>query len=224
MTEYLNTIIKTRLFDNIDKKEIPNILNNFKSQKKLYEKGNIIIDMGDKVEAIYIILNGKIEISKEYDDTRKNIVNILESGEIFAEAMALSTNKISQITAISLSKSEILKINIKDIFDNNLEKNKNIFIENLLKIISDKNKFLSMKNDILSQKSLRSKIILYLEYMSNMQKSEKQKSKKITVPYSRDKLAEFISADRSALSRELNRLAKEKIIELNGSKINILNI
>ena len=113
MTEYLNTIIKTRLFDNIDKKEIPNILNNFKSQKKLYEKGNIIIDMGDKVEAIYLILNGKIEISKEYDDTRKNIVNILESGEIFAEAMALSTNKISQITAISLSKSEILKINIK---------------------------------------------------------------------------------------------------------------
>lgn len=219
MTEYLNTIIKTRLFDNIDKKEIPNILNNFKSQKKLYEKGNIIIDMGDKVEAIYIILNGKIEISKEYDDTRKNIVNILESGEIFAEAMALSTNKISQITAISLSKSEILKINIKDIFYNNLEKNKNIFIENLLKIISDKNKFLSMKNDILSQKSLRSKIILYLEYMSNMQKSEK-----INIPYSRDKLAEFISADRSALSRELNRLAKEKMIELNGNKINIIDI
>ena len=219
MTEYLNTIIKTRLFDNIDKKEIPNILNNFKSQKKLYEKGNIIIDMGDKVEAIYIILNGKIEISKEYDDTRKNIVNILESGEIFAEAMALSTNKISQITAISLSKSEILKINIKYIFDNDLEKNKNIFIENLLKIISDKNKFLSMKNDILSQKSLRSKIILYLEYMSNMQKSEK-----INIPYSRDKLAEFISADRSALSRELNRLAKEKMIELNGNKINIIDI
>ena len=219
MTEYLNTIIKTRLFDNIDKKEIPNILNNFKSQKKLYEKGNIIIDMGDKVEAIYLILNGKIEISKEYDDTRKNIVNILESGEIFAEAMALSTNKISQITAISLSKSEILKINIKDIFDNNLEKNKNIFIENLLKIISDKNKFLSMKNDILSQKSLRSKIILYLEYMSNMQKSEK-----INIPYSRDKLAKFISADRSALSRELNRLAKEKMIELNGNKINIIDI
>ena len=219
MTEYLNTIIKTRLFDNIDKKEIPNILNNFKSQKKLYEKGNIIIDMGDKVEAIYLILNGKIEISKEYDDTRKNIVNILESGEIFAEAMALSTNKISQITAISLSKSEILKINIKDIFDNNLEKNKNMFIENLLKIISDKNKFLSMKNDILSQKSLRSKIILYLEYMSNMQKSEK-----INIPYSRDKLAEFISADRSALSRELNRLAKEKMIELNGNKINIIDI
>lgn len=219
MINYIDIIIKTNLFENIDKKEIPNILENFKSQKKSCDKGNIIIDAGDKVESIYIILNGKIEISKEYDDTRKNIVNILESGEIFAEAIALSTNKISPITAVSLSKSELIKINVKNIFDNNLKNNKNIFIENLLKIISDKNKFLSIKNDILSQKSLRSKIILYLKYMSNM-----QKSKKITVPYSRDKLAEFISADRSALSRELNRLAKEKIIELNGSKINILNI
>ena len=219
MTDYINEIIKTNLFENIDKKEISNILENFKSQKKSYEKGNIIIDRGDKVESIYIILNGKIEISKEYEDTRKNIVNIFESGEIFAEAIAFSTNKISPIIAISLTKSEVIKIYIKNIFDNNFEKNKNIFIENLLKIISDKNKFLSIKNDILSQKSLRSKIILYLKYMSNM-----QKSKKITVPYSRDKLAEFISADRSALSRELNRLAKEKIIELNGSKINILNI
>ena len=154
MTEYIKAIIKTNLFDNIDKKEIPNILENFKSQKKSYDKGNIIIDSGDKVESIYIILNGKIEISKEYDDTRKNIVNILESGEIFAEAIALSTNKISPITAISLNKSELIKIDIKYIFDNNLEKNnKNIFIENLLKIISDKNKFLSIKNDILSQKS-----------------------------------------------------------------------
>lgn len=218
MKEYIDIIIKTRLFDNIDKNEIENILNNLKSQKKYFDKGNIIIDIGDKVEALCIILEGKVEVSKEYEDARKNIVNILEEGEIFAEAIALSSNKISPIQALSLGKTKILKINAKDIFENNSDK-KNIFIENLLKIISDKNKFLSMKNDILSQKSLRSKIILYLEYMSNMQKSEK-----IIIPYSRDKLAEFISADRSALSRELNRLAKEKMIELDKSKIKIIDI
>lgn len=218
MKEYIDIIIKTRLFENIDKQEIENILNNFKSQKKYFDKGNTIIDIGDKVEAIYIILEGKVEVSKEYEDARKNIVNILEEGEIFAEAIALASNKISPIQVLSLVKTKILKINAKDIFEGNFDK-KNIFIENLLKIISDKNKFLSMKNDILSQKSLRSKIILYLEYMSSMQKSEK-----IIVPYSRDKLAEFISADRSALSRELNRLAKENMIELDKSKIKIINI
>ena len=55
--------------------------------------------------------------------------------------------------------------------------------------------------------------------MSNIQKSSN-----VVIPYNRDKLAEFISADRSALSRELNRLYKENIINLNGNKISIINI
>ncbi|WP_143277880.1 helix-turn-helix domain-containing protein, partial [Brachyspira sp. G79] len=104
------------------------------------------------------------------------------------------------------------------IFNTN-NNDKNIFLQNLLMVISDKNKFLAFKNDILSQKSLRSKIILYLKYMSNI-----QKSRNIVIPYNRDKLAEFISADRSALSRELNRLSKENIIKLDGSKITIIKL
>ncbi|WP_300368625.1 Crp/Fnr family transcriptional regulator [Brachyspira sp.] len=217
MDNYIDIIIKSRIFDNIEKNEIINILNNIKSQKKSFIKGNIIIDIGDVVESIYIILKGKIEVSKEYDDTKKNIVNILNEADIFAEAIAFSTNKISSIQAISLNNTEILKIDIKNIFNSN--KDNIILIQNLIKIISDKNKFLTFKNDILSQKSLRTKITMYLKYMSNIQKSSN-----IIIPYNRDKLAEFISADRSALSRELNRLSKENIIKLDGSKISIINI
>ena len=218
MENNIDIIIKSNLFHNISNNEIIDLLIDFKYEKKYFEKGNIIIDMGDEVDSIYIIINGQVEISKEYDDTRKNIVNILNEGEIFAEALALSTNKISYIQAISLNKSEIIKINVKNIF-NAQSNNKNIFIENLLRVISDKNKFLAFKNDILSQKSLRSKIILYLKYMSNI-----QKTKNIIIPYNRDKLAEFISADRSALSRELNRLSKSNMIKLDGNKISIINI
>ncbi|MEI0489545.1 Crp/Fnr family transcriptional regulator [Brachyspira pulli] len=218
MENNIDIIIKSNLFHNISNNEIIDLLIDFKYEKKYFEKGNIIIDMGDEVDSIYIIINGQVEISKEYDDTRKNIVNILDEGEIFAESLAFATNKISYIQAISLNKTEIIKIEVKNIF-NAVNDNKNIFIENLLRVISNKNKFLAFKNDILSQKSLRSKIILYLKYMSNL-----QKTKNIIIPYNRDKLAEFISADRSALSRELNRLSKSNMIKLDGNKISIINI
>ncbi|ADG72535.1 Crp/Fnr family transcriptional regulator [Brachyspira murdochii] len=218
MEKYIDIIKKSNLFCNMNDKQIIVLLEDFKSEKKYFDKDNIIIDAGDKIDSIYIILKGKVEISKEYDDTRKNIVNILNYGDIFAEALAFSANKISSIQAISLDKTEILKINIKNIFNTN-NNDKNIFLQNLLMVISDKNKFLAFKNDILSQKSLRSKIILYLKYMSNI-----QKSRNIVIPYNRDKLAEFISADRSALSRELNRLSKENIIKLDGSKITIIKL
>ncbi|WP_157143282.1 Crp/Fnr family transcriptional regulator [Brachyspira pilosicoli] len=209
MEKYIDIILKSSLFSNIDRNDVLNMINSF--QNKSYKKGNTIIDIGDYIDNIYLILDGMVEVSKEYDDARKNIVNILNAGDIFAESFALSTNKISTIQALSFTDSKILKINTNNIFNNS------IFLKNLIRVLSDKNIFLSIKNDILSQKSLRSKIMLYLKYMSNIQKSNN-----IVIPYNRDKLAEFISSDRSALSRELNRLSKEKIIKLEGNKITIL--
>ena len=209
MEKYIDIILKSSLFSNIDRNDVLNMINSF--QNKSYKKGNTIIDIGDYIDNIYLILDGMVEVSKEYDDARKNIVNILNAGDIFAESFALSTNKISTIQALSFTDTKILKINTNNIFNNA------IFLKNLIRVLSDKNIFLSIKNDILSQKSLRSKIMLYLKYMSNIQKSNN-----IVIPYNRDKLAEFISSDRSALSRELNRLSKEKIIKLEGNKITIL--
>ena len=211
MEEYIDIILKSSLFNNIDRNEVLNIIDGFGYQNKSYQKGNTIIDIGDYIDNIYLILDGMVEVSKEYDDARKNIVNILNAGDIFAESFALSTKKISTIQALSFTDTKILKINTNNIFNNA------IFLQNLIRVLSDKNIFLSIKNDILSQKSLRSKIMLYLKYMSNIQKSNN-----IVIPYNRDKLAEFISSDRSALSRELNRLSKEKIIKLEGNKITIL--
>ena len=219
MEQYVDAIINSNIFNNIDKNEIINILNDFKAQKKHFDKGNAIIEMGDKVNSVYIIAKGEIEISKEYEDTRKNIVNILTDGDIFAEAFAFSSNQISSIQAISLNSSDIIEIKSINILNSKNNDTKNKFIENLLRVISDKNKFLAFKNDILSQKSLRSKIIIYLKYMSNIQKSSN-----ILIPYNRDKLADFIAADRSALSRELNKLYKENIIKLDGNRISIINI
>ena len=211
MEKYIDIILKSSLFNNIDRDEVLNIINGFGYQNKSYKKGNTIIDIGDYIDNIYLILDGSVEVSKEYDDARKNIVNILNAGDIFAESFALSTKKISTIQALSFTDTKILKINTNNIFNNA------IFLQNLIRVLSDKNIFLSIKNDILSQKSLRSKIMLYLKYMSNIQKSNN-----IIIPYNRDKLSEFISSDRSALSRELNRLSKEKIIKLEGNKITIL--
>ena len=219
MEKYIDTLINSNIFNEIPKEEIINILNDFKYKNKHFSKGSTIIDIGDKVHNIYIIAKGKIEISKEYEDARKNIVNILTDGDIFAEAFAFSSNKISSIQAISLDPSDIIEIEAMSIFNSKNNYTKDKFIENLLRVISDKNKFLAFKNDILSQKSLRNKIIIYLKYMSNIKKSSN-----VVIPYNRDKLAEFISADRSALSRELNRLYKENIINLNGNKISIINI
>ena len=83
MEEYIDIILKSSLFNNINRDNIFNIINSFGYQNKSYKKGNTIIDIGDYIEHIYLILDGMVEVSKEYDDARKNIVNILNAGDIF---------------------------------------------------------------------------------------------------------------------------------------------
>ena len=70
---------------------------------------------------------------------------------------------------------------------------------------------------ILSQKKLRNKIKVYL------QTQEFSEDGTIQIPFSRNKMAEFLYVDRSALSRELCRMRDSGILAFSGSKITIVD-
>ena len=57
------------------------------------------------------------------------------------------------------------------------------------------------------KKTTREKILSYLSAQSM-----KQNSQKITIPFNRQQLADYLSVDRSALSNELSKMQKEGMI------------
>lgn len=71
---------------------------------------------------------------------------------------------------------------------------------------------------ILSQRSLRSRIMMYL----TMQAGQRG-TKGFHIPFSREELASFLCVNRSALSRELGRLQREGVIQFRGNQFAILN-
>ena len=88
---------------------------------------------------------------------------------------------------------------------------------NLLQELSNQITFFNVKLRILSQKKLRDKLKIYLQTL------EQSKEGVIHLPLTRNKLAEFLYVDRSALSRELCRLRDEGILTFSGSNIKILD-
>ena len=64
------------------------------------------------------------------------------------------------------------------------------------------------KIEITSKKTLREKILCYLNI-----ESQKQGTKTFQSPLGRVEMAEYLCADRSALTRELNNMRKEGIIQ-----------
>lgn len=71
--------------------------------------------------------------------------------------------------------------------------------------------------DILSQRSIRGKLIKYLYYQMLL-----QKKRELALPLSLSELAGFLAVDRSAMMRELKKMNNENIIVSKGQKITIL--
>ena len=75
---------------------------------------------------------------------------------------------------------------------------------------------LNFKIQLLAQPTLRDKLLFYLHLTQNALHRNS-----FTLPFTREKLAQFISADRSAVSRELSRMKDEGIIKIEGKTITL---
>lgn len=89
-------------------------------------------------------------------------------------------------------------------------------MENLMQLIAKNNMELIKKIRILTQGSLRKKIMLYLSILA-----KEQHSNTISLPFGRDKLANYLFCDRSAVSRELGRMSRDGIIVLSKTEITL---
>ena len=87
-------------------------------------------------------------------------------------------------------------------------------LENILREVARDAVYLNLKIQLLSQPTLRDKLLFYLNVMH-----DSQHSRVFTIPFTREKLAQFICADRSAVSRELSRMQREGIITIEGKQI-----
>jgi CRP-like cAMP-binding protein len=73
------------------------------------------------------------------------------------------------------------------------------------------------KVEIISKKSLREKILTYLSIQS-----QAQNSRYFEIPLSRQALAAYLSADRTALARELGNMKADGLIDFDKNMFRIL--
>ena len=89
---------------------------------------------------------------------------------------------------------------------------------NLMAVLARKNLFLSEKLRHLSRRTLREKLLSYLE-----QQALSAGKNSFTIPFDRQELADYLCADRSALSREIGKLRREGVLESRGSAFTLLD-
>jgi CRP-like cAMP-binding protein len=140
----------------------------------------------------------------------KSIIANLTAGSVFGESFLGRLGEKSVVSYFSVSESEVLMLPLEKLLSDNAYYSDAYrrLLCNIVSTIADNNTRLIEKNDILCRKTLRSKILAYLE-----QEAQMNGSKHFTIPFNRTDLANYLDADRSALTRELTRMKDEGLID-----------
>lgn len=185
----------------------------------VYRKGQIISLEEENIRHIGIVLSGSVDMIKEDIWGNKNLLLRMGKGELFGETFACGADNTA---IVSFSASEDCRIlfmpfgrvmhNCSMACDFHLR-----LSENMVKIIAGKNRDLMRKIEIVSKRTLREKIMAYLSVQA-----QTQQTRYFEIPLGRVEWAEYLCADRSALTRELAKMKAEGLIDYDRNSFRIL--
>lgn len=218
MQAYLEVIKSVGLFAGIEANDLLTMLTCLGATKMEYPKGTFVLMSGEKVVSVGVLLEGQLHITKEDLNGDRALIATLAAGDVFAEALCFAGVAQSPVSVVAAVDSKVLLLNFRRIvqtcshactFHTQL-------IENMLHIIAQKNLQLQARMDFLSKKSIRERLMNYLEAEALKQ------GRTFSVPQNREELADFLCVDRSALSRELGNLKREGILDYHKNFFRLL--
>ena len=184
-----------------------------------FHKGEIVTFEDENMKHIGIVISGAVDMIKEDLWGNKTLLVRMRKNELFGETFACGEDNLSIVTFMVPEDTQILFIPFNRVmhscsrscmFHHQL-------IENMVHIIANKNRDLMRKVEVVSKKSLREKILAYLSIQAQV-----QEARYFEIPLGRGELAEYLCADRSALTRELGKMKEDGLIDFDKNSFRIL--
>ncbi|MBR2590074.1 MAG: Crp/Fnr family transcriptional regulator [Clostridia bacterium] len=217
---YTEALKKCILFENIPRENYDAVIAFLNGNIKHYYKDETIAHIDSTYQSVGLVLSGEVEIYLYNADYERVAVNRFSCGQLFGEYTADLGLKESPVEVIAMNECDILFMDLSILYHpeqfGEHRELAAILSANYIHNLKLKNMHLSIKVRILSQKSLRNRIYLFLCIC------ERDEQGYITLPFSKTALAEHLAVNRSALSRELGRMQKDGVITMEGKKIKII--
>jgi len=222
MEAYQRAVLqKSFLFKDIDDIECVNLINCISPQIKQFSKNEILLSTGDSVHHIGIVLAGTACAYLEQIDGSRTLISNLVPMSVFGEILVSTRTNKSPVTVYATSDITAAFFEYNKVYSMCSEAcpAHRVFLQNMIKTIGDKYFYLFDRIAILREKKLRARIIAYLYTLSDRGKADV-----VTIPFSKTMLADYLLANRSALSKELSKMERDGIISVKGRKIELIII
>jgi CRP/FNR family transcriptional regulator, polysaccharide utilization system transcription regulator len=191
---------------------------NYEKDFRQYKRGDILYQEGNRISGFYCINSGIIKVFKTGFDGKEQIIRFAKKGDIIAYRSVLSNElactsaKVIEDCHVCFIPSEILISFIKT--------NSNFALE-LVKLacheLGEANSFIT---DI-AQKTVRERLAEVLLFLVNDFGLDNQQF--LNISLTREELANIVGTATESVIRLLSEFKSDKLVELNGRRIKILN-
>ena len=184
-----------------------------------YKKGEIIFREGGHSRGLYCVNRGKIKLSLMGTSGKEQIVRFAKEGDVMGYNAMLSKKPLSA-TATALEDAAICFIPSREFF--NLIKQEPEFSLKLLELTANNWNNTSRLITDMAQKTAKQRLaemLLWLKETFGLDENDC-----IDVKLSREEIASMVGTATEAAIRLLAELKKEKLIALEGKKIQLIDV
>ena len=206
------------LFKGLTTLEIEKFIKSTGTTFKIYPRGERILEAFTPNANIGIIVTGEAQILSLDWLGNETVGHTIEDGAIFGTVSAILGEDLIATSVRLTIDSTVMWIPYRSLLISGpiLGRIHGVVMKNLLEAFSRKNVLMMQKVELLSQKTLRDRVILYL-----IQREKRQMSEWVKVP-GRVQLAKELECNRSALTREISQMEANGLVEVDGRRMKLI--
>jgi CRP/FNR family transcriptional regulator, polysaccharide utilization system transcription regulator len=204
------------IFKHLTPEEVETL--NFEKDFRQYKRGDILYQEGNRISGFFCINGGIIKVFKTGFDGKEQIIRFAKQGDIIAYRSVLS-NELACTSAKVIEDCQVCFIP-SEILISFIKTNPAYALE-LLKLacheLGEANSFIT---DI-AQKTVRERLAEVLLFLVNDFGLDSENF--LNISLTREELANIVGTATESVIRLLSEFKSDKLVELNGRKIRIIN-
>lgn len=206
-----------KFFKSLTEDELKSL--NFEKTCALYKKGSIVYKEGSRLTGFFCVIKGIVKVYKTGIDGKEQIIRFARKGEIIAYRSLLSQE--SACTTSKIIEDAILcHIPYKTLLYL-IEKNSSFALA-MLRIVCAELKEANEYITDIAQKTVRERLAEVLLLLKDNFELDTEQTLQISL--TREELANTVGTATESIIRLLSEFKQDKLIDLQGRKIKIVNI
>ena len=206
------------LFKGLDAEAVRSLPDCLGARVRRVAKGDALLRAGEAVHEAGVVLDGALSLVKDDFWGNRSLVAKIGPAGVFAEAMACLPAARSEVTAIADSDAEVLFVDARRIMDPCAQTCvlHGVLLRNLLEALAFRAGALVTKLGHVSKRTTREKLLSYFS-----EQALKAGCASFDLALTRQELANYLFVERSAMSAELGRMARDGLVEVSGRRVTL---